>query len=449
VFFSPDFSTVKSQNFLNSDADLRTVGYVGGQGEGVERRIVQLGETSGWDRIETFIDARDIGTEDEEELTEEEIEQQLIKRGIEKMRDMQTILSFETEILTPITRKYNQRKGDIVRRKTIQETPFEYEKDFDLGDYVDVYNKQWGVTMKAPIVNFKEIYENEGFRLEAVFGEVTPTLIDKIKKQFDELQGIETQELPSKIEITTKKYAEGYSNHLDEIIRDNLNLNSPLPGDVILSNEGITGGSSIESYARVSQRGLDIEGGAIRIKRPDGAVWMEDGMVNSTYAIGEYSPPYMEMYEYQFNSGGSEEWPMFDQRNQFWACNPDRITGARLSDGRYIDKRDPSKNYTVRFQRYEFSHDTRYLVLGYRPAINTSNPRHQVALFDVDSDEMIFQLWIPRGGTSIQNLAIDLGVPTFERKAVEVRIGMNIVDNERNTDLLRFRVNRKYLTDRV
>src|SRR5699024_11235695 len=58
VFFSPDFSTVESQNFVNSDHELKNVGYVGGQGEGADRKIIVLGKTSGWNRIEEFIDAR-------------------------------------------------------------------------------------------------------------------------------------------------------------------------------------------------------------------------------------------------------------------------------------------------------------------------------------------------------------------------------------------------------
>src|SRR5699024_5609501 len=195
VFFSPDFSTVESQNFVNSDHELRNVGYVGGQGEGVDRKIIILGNTSGWNRIEEFIDARDVGTEDEEseeELTEEEIEQRLIERGIQKMREMQTILSFEAEILTPITRKvYERNKQGYVTEKIIQETPFEYEKDFNLGDTVDVFNKSWGVTMKAPIVAVREIHEHDGYKLEATFGEERPTLISKMKQKFDELSGVE------------------------------------------------------------------------------------------------------------------------------------------------------------------------------------------------------------------------------------------------------------------
>ncbi|MFU0790642.1 MAG: hypothetical protein ACFWT6_11885 [Virgibacillus proomii] len=195
VFFSPEFETIKSQSFIDSDNDLKTVGYVGGQGEGVERKIVTIGNKTGWDRIEIFIDARDVGTEDEEsekELTDEEIEQQLIERGKSKMAEMENIRSLEAEILTPVK--------DI--------TPFQYEKDFDLGDIVQVVNKSWGLEMTAPITEFKEIHEPGGFRLEATFGRSVPLFTDKIKREFDELNGVEKQELPAQIAVETKRYTD-------------------------------------------------------------------------------------------------------------------------------------------------------------------------------------------------------------------------------------------------
>src|SRR5699024_6287387 len=286
VFFSPDFSTVESQNFVNSDHELKNVGYVGGQGEGADRKIIVLGQTSGWNRIEEFIDARDVGSEDDEddekELTDEEVEQKLIERGIEKMREMQTVLSFEAEILTPITRKvYERNKQGYVTEKIIQETPFEYEKDFNLGDTVDVFNKSWGVTMKAPIVAVRELHEHDGYKLKATVGDERRTLISKMKKKIDELSGVENQELPSRIEIQANEY----TDYLDEIIRDNLNLDGKLPPDVIMNSDGITGVATTDKYARINHDGLLIQGGAIRIVRGDGAIYMQDGYTYNDYSV--------------------------------------------------------------------------------------------------------------------------------------------------------------------
>lgn len=201
VFFSPEFETIKSQSFFESDKDYKNVGYVGGQGEGADRKIIELGNSTGLDRIETFIDARDIGTEDEEsedDLTDEEIEEQIRDRGKQKMKEMKTLFTLEAEILTPITRKsYKQMNSS----KQMQATPFEYEKDFDLGDRVQVVNRSWGVTMDAPITEFTEIHEADGFNLEATFGESRPTLTSKIRDKFNELEGIEKQEVPAQLVV--------------------------------------------------------------------------------------------------------------------------------------------------------------------------------------------------------------------------------------------------------
>src|SRR5699024_1949890 len=214
VFFSPEYESIESQSFVDNELDLRNVGDVGGQGEGAERKIVTVGEVSGWDRIETFVDARDVSDENEEteeELSDEEVEKLLIERGKKKMQDMQTVFSLEAKISTPITRKSYEgnhegyrhpaqpAQGQTVKKKVI--TPFEYEKDFDLGDRVEVRNLSWNLTMEAPITELIEIYEGSGFKLEATFGRSRPTLISKLKDKFDELEGIEKQEVPEQVSV--------------------------------------------------------------------------------------------------------------------------------------------------------------------------------------------------------------------------------------------------------
>ncbi|WP_077601573.1 siphovirus ReqiPepy6 Gp37-like family protein [Oceanobacillus sojae] len=194
VFLSPEFETIKSQSFIDSDNDLKNVGYVGGEGEGKERKIVQVGSDTGWQRIETFIDARNINEEPEDgepDLTDAEVEELLEKHGSEKISEMETLQSLEAEILTPS-----------------QDAIFQYETDFDLGDKVDVVNKSWGIMMSAPITEFLEIYEADGFRLEATFGQSRPTFINKIKRKFNELEGVEQQELPAQIAVENRKYTD-------------------------------------------------------------------------------------------------------------------------------------------------------------------------------------------------------------------------------------------------
>lgn len=155
VIFSTDFDNIKAQRFIDSEIGYRTTAYVGGQGEGIDRRIIIAGaEPEGLKRYEVFVDARDI--ENDSELPE---------RGRQKLAEMQLINTFESEILT--------------------EGPFEYKKDWDLGDITTVTNRRWGVINNLRIIEVKEIYEKEGYKLEATFGKPIPTLIDKIKREIN------------------------------------------------------------------------------------------------------------------------------------------------------------------------------------------------------------------------------------------------------------------------
>lgn len=204
VLFSPDFSTIKDQSFVDSDTNLKNFGIVGGQGEGVDRKIVMIGDSQGLSRLETFIDARDIGGDGEEDKTDEEIEEMTYKRGREKLSAMQTEFYLEAQILTPTI---NDSSGRFAMK-----TPFEYEVDFRLGDTVQVLNKSWGLTMKAPITEIVEVHDTNGFTLEATFGEARPTLISKIKRKFDDISGIEQQELPARIAVSHMEDAMDYSD---------------------------------------------------------------------------------------------------------------------------------------------------------------------------------------------------------------------------------------------
>ncbi|RDE19252.1 siphovirus ReqiPepy6 Gp37-like family protein [Parageobacillus thermoglucosidasius] len=171
VIFSPQFESLKQLSFVESDFNYRNYGYIAGQGEGEDRRVVEVGATEGLSRIETFIDARDISEEDENQqaLPEAEIIAKLQQRGQQKLSEFAQEFFLEGQILT--------------------NSPFEYEKDYDLGDIVTIQNREWGVTRDARITEIKEIYEPGGFQIEATFGESRPTLIKKLKQELAQISG--------------------------------------------------------------------------------------------------------------------------------------------------------------------------------------------------------------------------------------------------------------------
>jgi hypothetical protein len=159
VIFSPDFDAIREQKYADSDLNYRNVGIVAGQGEGELRSIAMVGTATGLSRIETFIDARDV-----------EIAADLPSRGEQKLAEFSTEQYLEAEILT--------------------HSPFKYEEDYDLGDLVTSQNKGWGVTLDARITEIKEIYEpSSGLKLEAVFGNSRPTLVDKVKQEIEQISG--------------------------------------------------------------------------------------------------------------------------------------------------------------------------------------------------------------------------------------------------------------------
>lgn len=171
VIFSPQFESLKQLSFVESDYNYKNYGYVAGQGEGADRRVVEVGDAKGISRIETFIDSRDISEQDEsgQALTEEQIIAKLQERGQQKLSEFTEEFFLEGQVLT--------------------NSPFKYEIDYDLGDIVTIQNREWGITRDARITEIKEIYEPGGFQIEATFGESQPTLVKKLKQELSQISG--------------------------------------------------------------------------------------------------------------------------------------------------------------------------------------------------------------------------------------------------------------------
>jgi hypothetical protein len=198
VIFSTDFDNIKSMEYTDSDLNYKNFAYVGGQGQGVERQIVEVGHATGLQRIESFFDARDVKEEDENgnPIPAEEVTEQLIASGEQQLKEVEQRHFLEAEIITNYQYHEFKKHQFVLSHYQISEQintvklygpSFVYERDFDLGDTVTIQNKKWGVTMNAPITEIKEIWEPTGFRLEAVFGNNKPTLIRKIKQELSQI----------------------------------------------------------------------------------------------------------------------------------------------------------------------------------------------------------------------------------------------------------------------
>nr|DAM13487.1 MAG TPA: hypothetical protein [Caudoviricetes sp.] len=150
--FSIDYDNVKKQNYVDSNIGYKNCGYVAGQGEGENREIVLLNnELSGFERRETFVDARDIDEGGN-----------LADRGKVKLSETPQINAFECEVEAR-----------------------DYKKTWNLGDIVTTLNKKWKMIMHNRVTEVQETWEPDGYKVEPTFGTPLPMPGEKIKQITD------------------------------------------------------------------------------------------------------------------------------------------------------------------------------------------------------------------------------------------------------------------------
>jgi hypothetical protein len=151
VIFSTKYNNILKQDYFDSDANAYNYAFVGGQGEGDARTIVQVGTVAtNLDLSVMFVDARDI--DDTDELT---------TRGNEKLSQTENEISFDCVIS--------------------ENKPFLYETDYDIGTKVTIENERLGLSFSKVIEAITEYYTETGREIEATFG--TPR--KNVKKYID------------------------------------------------------------------------------------------------------------------------------------------------------------------------------------------------------------------------------------------------------------------------
>ena len=164
AIFSREFENIVEQEYFDSLNNYRNLALVAGEGEGVDRELVTVGDGDGLDRYELYVDARDLQSVDENEqpVPPEEYAELLVSRGKSKLAEYKEVQTFDSKI----NLKNNLR----------------YKEDFNLGDIVTVINKRWGITMDVRITEIEEVYEPGRWEIYCTFGNAVPTLIDKIRQ---------------------------------------------------------------------------------------------------------------------------------------------------------------------------------------------------------------------------------------------------------------------------
>lgn len=148
VIFSKSLSNIKRASYsYNSESDMN-VAYIAGEGEGAERKWYEIqkdseNKKSAWSREELWIDARDIQSEGEDDttLTDEEYNKLIEQRAYEKFQENSVMDEYSATV-----NEHNQR--------------YVYMRDYDLGDWVTIQDRDLGIEIEAQIVEVTTTLQN-------------------------------------------------------------------------------------------------------------------------------------------------------------------------------------------------------------------------------------------------------------------------------------------------
>ena len=183
IIFSQSLSNISRTAYTKDSESYRNTAYVAGEGEGTDRKWYELkinqenaiGEQTGWNRSELWIDARDLQSEDADgnKLTQEQYETNIKNRANEKAKENNVSHAYES---------------------TVTVRNLEYRKDFDKGDWVTIKDDELGIIIDAQIISVI-VTEQDSKRIVDVtlqYGKIKKDTVTQIKDGFKKIEQIET-----------------------------------------------------------------------------------------------------------------------------------------------------------------------------------------------------------------------------------------------------------------
>ena len=181
VIFSTDLEDILKSSYYKNKQEFKTLAYVAGEGEGANRKYIISGNsaTKGFGRREMYVDARYVkseiqqttvgedGREDTETviIPDDDYNDMLNDRGTAKLAEHIVTESFEATM------------------RVIGDVQYQYGVDYSKGDTVIIQDTELGIQVVAKAAEVSENFDDE-YELEITFGYSSPTLIQKIKRQF-------------------------------------------------------------------------------------------------------------------------------------------------------------------------------------------------------------------------------------------------------------------------
>ena len=165
IVFSFDLDNLLNLTYEQDERQYKNVSLVASEGQGEERKTLEVGDSTvtGIDRIELYVDARDIQSDADPEnpLTDEELEELMEERGNQKLSEFCKIINFDASL-------------------KIEDTQYKYGVDFRKGDFVSVIDKILNKKIDIQIMSVTKTYSNGVEHLDVSFGIST---IDILKQK--------------------------------------------------------------------------------------------------------------------------------------------------------------------------------------------------------------------------------------------------------------------------
>lgn len=165
VVFSTNNEILLSEDYERDYTDYKNVAWVFGEGEGYERTLVKVDQVDHVDIRNLYVDARDLRREVSEGvlLTEQEYEDLLYQRGIEKLAEHAPIFSLS---------------GTIDAKSKL----FKLGVDYDVGDIVTIESEKFNIKTNLQITSIQETWDSAGYHIDPVFGRESPTIFEKLRR---------------------------------------------------------------------------------------------------------------------------------------------------------------------------------------------------------------------------------------------------------------------------